>query len=370
MKKFVIHAFLSIALFLLTLEVCARLDDKFTYGAPFLGSYDGKDLIPYDSEGIRYNRPNSQFEKWKINHLGFRSEDLPEKKPSGVTRIVCMGASETFGSYEKEGVEWPAQLGRILSLHPNLQVVNGAVVGTSLKQYKKYIEKYVVKIEPDVIIMFINPFDYASRDDVEGSRMEHKIEQRGGLVRSMIFSSTELVLKVRFIPKIKQAIKKAIPPDILQRYQIWNLKRQLSALEKQRLNGKKPLDSVPEKCLNTFQNDLEYLLTYLLEKKIKVVLGTYPCLISKNNVKEYEVIFLDNRRFMVELSLDGMIDASPRFNQVIGRVASKFGVGLLDISSVVPKNGRYFADNVHYTDEGARLVASKFAEYIQKNIVY
>lgn len=79
MIKFVIHSFLSIAFFLLTLEVCARLDDKFTYEAPFLGTYSAMDLMAYDNEGVRYNIANSQFERWKINRLGFRGEDVPEK---------------------------------------------------------------------------------------------------------------------------------------------------------------------------------------------------------------------------------------------------------------------------------------------------
>ncbi len=370
--KFVIHSFLSIAVFLLTLEVCARLDDKFTYGAPFLGAYSGMDILAYDNEGVRYNIPNSQFERWKINRLGFRGEDVPEKKPDGVRRIVCIGASETFGSYERAGVEWPAQLRRILSRRPDLQVMNGAVVGTSLKQYKKYIEKYVLKIEPDVVIIFINPFDYALADDIEGSRVDSRIEQRTSGLRSSIFSLANLVLRSRFIPKIKQAIKNSLPPIILKRYQIWNLNEELLTLEKQRLKGKKPLDSVPEKRLVRFQKDLEYLLTYLLKNNIKVVVSTYPVLISKNNLKkkEYEVIFLDNRRFMVELSLDGIVDASARFNYVIGKVASELGVGLVDICSVMPKNKRYFADTVHYTDEGARLIAYEFADYIQKNIMY
>jgi len=370
--KFVIHSFLSITFFLLTLEVCARLDDKFTFGAPFLETYNGMGIVAYDNEGVRYNVPNSQFERWRINRLGFRGEDVPEKKPDGVKRIVCIGASETFGSHGRTGAEWPAQLGRILSYRPDLQVVNGAVVGLSFKKYKKYIEKYVLKIEPDVVIMFINPFDYASVDDVEDRRVEGKIEQRSSGLRSSIFSLADLAGSSRFRPKIKEAIKKAIPANILKRYQIWNLNREILALEKQRLKGKKPLDSVAEKNLVRFEKDLETLLTYLLKNDIKVVMSTYPVLISKNNLEEekYEVIFLDNRRFMVELSFDGIIDASARFNYVIGKMASKLGVGLVDIFSVMPKNERYFADIVHYTDEGSKLIAGEFAEYIQSNIMH
>jgi len=50
---------------------------------------------------------------------------------------------------------------------------------------------------------------------------------------------------------------------------------------------------------------------------------------------------------------------------VIKSVADEYLIGFVD-NNIISKNTKYFADNVHYTDEGARLVALNFATYIKK----
>jgi lysophospholipase L1-like esterase len=88
-------------------------------------------------------------------------------------------------------------------------------------------------------------------------------------------------------------------------------------------------------------------------------------LISPKNLQEHLEIFLDHRRFYVELSLLGIIDASLKLNEVIKSVANEYLIGFIDNNAAISKNTEYFADNVHYTDEGARLVAFNFAKYIK-----
>jgi lysophospholipase L1-like esterase len=115
---------------------------------------------------------------------------------------------------------------------------------------------------------------------------------------------------------------------------------------------------------------LEGLIEFLHHQKIAVILSSYPVLISPENLQEYLEIFLDHRRFYIELSLVGIIDASFKFNDVIKAIANEYSIGFIDNSSGIAKNTKYFADNVHYTDEGARLVALNFANYIKKRWVH
>jgi len=354
----------SIILFGLTMEVCARIDDKINYDAPLLGSYDSTLLRKSDSEGIRHNVPNSRFEKWKINKFGFRGDEISLEKPRGMKRIACMGTSESFGLYEDSGKEWPAQLNDLLSPSGKFQVINTSVVGLGIEYFKPYLEKYVLKFEPDLVILYINPYFYISQvgknpQKTSKPKME---EARQPISEGLTLKS--LRIDLRIFPKIKQAFKQIVPPRVLKRFQIWSMSREVQALEKHHLNGTKPIDVIPESYLNSFKNDLNDIILFLSSKGVGVILSSYPVLISKTNLGEYLEIFLDNRRFCIELSFEGMIKAPKQFNSIIQSIANEGGAGYVDNFNGMPKEIKCFGDNVHYTNEGARIIASNFAKYI------
>jgi hypothetical protein len=162
--KKALDLFLFCVAFLLCLEVAARVDDKIQYSAPFLDRYSADRLRTNDSGGFKRNFPGRQFEKWRINQSGFRGPEISIKKTDGVKRIICLGSSETFGLYESPGKEWPAQLGTMLKSQGQFEVINASVAGLTLKNYLLYFEKYVLKFEPDVVILFVNPFYYGAEE--------------------------------------------------------------------------------------------------------------------------------------------------------------------------------------------------------------
>jgi len=367
MRKAII-IFASSLLFIITIEVCARIDDKIRYRAPFFGDYSSALLRTKDPEGINCNVPNSRFEKWKINRFGFPGEDITSTKPKGMIRIICMGTSETFGLYESPRQEWPNQLKNMLKEDNHFEVINTSVVGLPLKKYHRYIEKYVLKLTPDMIILFINPFDYAVGTEKFAKRQNISQKEIKEGLRRKISDFKKIISNIRILPKLKQVFKKVIPNQVLRRYQIWDLKRQLNDLERRRLDGSKPINAISNESLEGFRNDLEELIQFLRHQKIEVILGSYPVMISPENLDKHLEIFLDHRRFYVELSLQGIIDASVKFNEVIESVADEYLIGFIDNNAAISKNTEYFADNVHYTDEGARLVALNFATYIKKQL--
>ena len=63
------------------------------------------------------------------------------------------------------------------------------------------------------------------------------------------------------------------------------------------------------------------------------------------------------------------MDASVKFNEVIESVANNYLIVFIDNNAAISKDTQNFADNVHYTDEGAKLVASSFANYLKNRKV-
>jgi len=357
---------LAAVVFLASMEMAARVDDFVRYGAPVFATYTPDRLRKIDQDGIQHNVPNSHFEKWRINANGFRGPEVLSSKPANVRRIVCMGTSETFGLYENSGQEWPAQLADLLEEYRRYEVINAAVVGLSFKHYKSYLTKYVLRFDPDTIIVMVNPFTYAAgkfraekvRIKKDDTHVRHKKRQ----VRTLHLANISGDL--RLMPKIKQALKQVAPAGLLTNYQAWSMKRQVRNIEKQRLNGQKPSDRVSEQGLAKFREDLESLIQFLLGRNIEVILCSYPVLINKTNVDRYPAIFLDHRRFYIELSLEGIANGAILFNREIQAIATKYDLFFVDTDSAIPKNNDYFGDNVHYKDKGAKQVALQIKQQL------
>ena len=354
---------LSFVVFLVMLEAAARVDDRIRYGAPLLDKYSSDLLRTNDSDGIRMNVPGSHFEKWKINRFGFRGREIELQKPKGIKRIICMGSSETFGLYEDLGKEWPAQLGEMLASIGHFEVINASVTGLYLKDFRPYMEKYVLRFDPDFVILVVNPYYYGLENRgnhvaAKPNAGDTKKRDKGGR-----FSGWDLSQECRILPKMKQAVKRAMPEDFYRRYALWSMARQVDRLEHSYLKGRKAADVISKGGLENFKSDLENLVEFLRRKGIDVILISYPALISKENIREHLDVFLDYRRFCIGLSFEGIIDCLLKANEMIRSVAIESGSGFVDLESAIPKTTEFFGDNVHYTDKGAKIVALKLYEY-------
>jgi lysophospholipase L1-like esterase len=62
-----------------------------------------------------------------------------------------------------------------------------------------------------------------------------------------------------------------------------------------------------------------------------------------------------------------MISAPIRLRDTVRSIANEVATEFVDNYQLIPKSKKYFADNIHYTEKGARLVASNFAQCILKN---
>lgn len=357
----------AVVAFMLTIELCTRIDDAIRYDAPLWKTYNADGLKGIDSEGISYNIPNAVFQKWQNNGYGFRGPEIVPAKTPGTVRVVCLGASESYGLYESPGKEWPAQL-RTLLQNSKYQIINVSVVGLGLGSYEAYLKKYVLQLEPDIIVCFINPLFYAIGFEKNPGH-QVSILKTGATVtgRKPAAPTRKITFSSRCLPKIKQVLKQALQdslPKVLKSYQVWNLQKQINTAELTQLGGQKPKDMVSANSVASFSHDLSGFVSFLESRKIKVLLATYPALISHDNLAAYPDIFLDNRRFFVRFSLFGMLDVLEKYNSAIRTVAIKHGGKCVDCQAAIPKTDRYFGDNVHYTDQGARLIAEKIAGQI------
>jgi hypothetical protein len=92
-----------------------------------------------------------------INGAGFRGKDFSREKASGVVRIVTLGASSTFGFYNRDEDTYPAQLQRILESrcsHVSFEVLNLGIPHSSSDMIAALYLAEGTRLSPDAVTFY------------------------------------------------------------------------------------------------------------------------------------------------------------------------------------------------------------------------
>jgi lysophospholipase L1-like esterase len=343
-----LRVLLHLAVAGLVLEGAARLDDRVRWGAPLLGRYDPEVLRAVDRAGYPRNVPGASFEKWRINHLGFRGPELGPAAPPGAVRIACLGQSESFGLYEGEGGEWPARLQQLLG--QRAEVVNASVVGLGRGGRAAYLADRVLPLHPDVVVLYVNVL--AELPPLPAPPGPGAAAP--GAPRS------------RFLAKARVALQEALPAGLRRRFRAWRLARELRALEARAPGGRPPADAPTDEAVTAFEAHLRALLAETASAGAIPVLVTYPVLADAPEPARFALELLDERKWHPQWSDRGLVEGTRALNAAVRRVAAERAVPLVDLAEAMPRTRDVFADAVHYTDRGAAVVAERVAAALDR----
>jgi len=118
--------------------------------------------------GLRYNDPGSRYRhksadgtwRFRINQQGMRDDrDFGYVKPPGVKRIVSLGDSFTIGYEVDVDQTFSSVLEKQLTdAGYDVQVLNAGVSGFSTAEEALYLERELLKYDPDVVVLsyFVN----------------------------------------------------------------------------------------------------------------------------------------------------------------------------------------------------------------------
>lgn len=122
------------------------------------------------------SRLNLDFQGTRVftNSLGLRNRKIKIKKDRHTFRIVCLGASPTFGWGVKQDKIYSSCLEKLLQeskgIKKKIEVINAAQIGYSSYQGLVFLKEYILKLSPDLITVpyVINDVDvhrfYRSND--------------------------------------------------------------------------------------------------------------------------------------------------------------------------------------------------------------
>jgi hypothetical protein len=113
----------------------------------------------YRPNQVRYDFASGSGERFqvKINSRGFRGREFAEAKRPGVVRVVTLGASSTFGYYNRDSETYPAQLEQILRsgcTTKNYEVINLGIPHLKASQSALLFRSEGLPLDPDVVTFY------------------------------------------------------------------------------------------------------------------------------------------------------------------------------------------------------------------------
>jgi hypothetical protein len=159
----------GLAVALLGVEVAARvadLDGRWMPSLLWVNAADAEFLVPSSTPGLVYElAPSLSLDVKPIpgwgdpsrhvstNSLGLRGPERPVAKPPGTLRIVCIGASNTYGAAVTDGHTWPDALERSLVLRGiRAEVWNSGVSAWVTTQAVIRADRALAAWEPDLLL--------------------------------------------------------------------------------------------------------------------------------------------------------------------------------------------------------------------------
>jgi hypothetical protein len=355
-------------LFILGLEVCARVDDFLTWGAPFFGHYSHLMLTERDELGV-HSTHGTQFEKWVLDEHGFRvapnGPTITVTKPEGIIRIAVLGASETFGLYESPGMDYPAQMQTMLDeVSPGrYQVLNAGCAGMTLPRFTFYYTAWIKQFQPDITVIYPTPASYLA---IRRPRSEIEPE---------VHRPKQLGENLRLARKLKIVLRGFLP----QSWQAWWRQRKLD-----RAIASKPPEwqwqQAPAERIKLFYDHLVRLLDEVSQSGSQIVLVTHAHRFPSDMAKwssEDKLHMTRWREFCGRPSARAILEMEDIANKIIRKLGIERAIHVADVASAVPPMSKphanstakpipNFADFVHFTDAGAEIVASVLVNQILK----
>jgi len=349
-------------LFVVTLDIAARVDDWVRWRAPFGESYDHSNLVTSDSITLR-GRAGYRFEKWAMNSHGFRGPELFTGENSRPVRVVTLGASETFGLFESAGGEYPARLQALLdSLSPRrFEVVNTALPGMSLLAMRPYLRHVVAPLKPDVVLVYPSPsfFLEISPPRVRPPSTGDTRERSAGAISSGI--SVASAARVR--NKARTLIKQLVPVRVQLAIRQGRLH-----LTRSRHDADWVWTSVPVDRMQMFEEQLEQVVQDIED------LGAAPVLVTHSNrfLHRGEPFSIEDRQHLLAVvsaywpraSEDVAIGVDSAANRRLRSLAVNRSVPIVETERRIPADAVHFADYSHFTDAGAARMAALIAEQL------
>ena len=305
----------------------------------------------------------------KINRFGFRG-DPP--KFNSKPMILTIGGSTAENWVLDDNSTWSAILEKQLKQKfNNVDVISLGKAGTNgrhnLLQLKKTSE-YLPKVDFYVILIGLNDFLFDNKIHLP-LELEDKwwFEQA---FMSQPYSEGKFALTIVLKRILKKKKQNQLPTSNFGLY-VEELRNAFQKVEKSQIIEKLQNQ---DKYLSIYEKTILDLKKFSDTKNSSIIFMTQPFLWSENMSKEtIENLFCgfigsDHKSTDTKwYSIDTLRHGLDTYNKKLLSLCKKYELLCIDLEKEIPKTIDYFYDDVHFTNNGADLVATKIKEKILEN---
>lgn len=358
-------------------------DESAYVKVPFL-NFRLKPNIKFDDDPSIFRFFHTNFD---TNSYGFRkNEPYNIEKPSDIYRIICMGASTTFGhAASSTSATYPAFLKTALhDAYPDakFEVLNMGIPGFNALQQLILLEAELLNYDPDMIIIYCGWCDITNIFHLEKSRYETIF------VGESRFAKYKEDSKNKYFADSKFAILRRIGR---WQYKIDKKRHKISDGYKQKQSKdqryKIMMKSIEEynkddfylkRLINIYKNSLESIVLIAQRRGIEVVLLTLPSVVKKDSPDNFFDMFKNKFTNSIpfvkgdpytemRLSMQG------EFNNIIRGILQRNECILVDTDRFLPRDERVFdlfSDEIHFNDKGNQFLAELVASTIKNSNIF
>jgi len=349
------------ALFLIAFvaaEIGARVDDWAHDGVPPLANPSpAYDLQVQNADGIVRGRPNGRYKRWQLNEHGFRSPPMSQEPAPGRVRVAVLGASETFGLYESNGAEMPAQLARELQDETSVEVFNASITGMTVRSMLPYWEGWVSDFRPRIVVLYASPLFYLRDSAIKPipESVAAAPRKSEGELRPVV---AEPGLNSRFVSRLKDSYHF---PDWIQRHR--------NRWEIERLSQDKPADwyyrSAPAANLARFRADIDALTQAIRASGAEVVVVTHAVRAESPPRPDDLDDLQSMRTHLPQATPETLVAFNQEASAALLDMCRENGMPSLDAAAALNGKRELYGDLVHFNDAGASALARLVAERVR-----
>jgi hypothetical protein len=331
-------------------EAGARLDDWMFQGVPPLSSPTYDSELRLQDHGFVRGRPNGHFKRWQLNEHGFNGPPNALVPPKDCVRVVVLGASETFGSFESPGREFVSQLRRRLEGEGCFEVINASIVGMSMGSAKGYFEGWVRRFDPHVVLIYPNPLLNLRIAEDSDAHCASRPPERAPPPPA----PEPPPVRSRFLDRLRDAF------DTPQWLVDAGIERQIA--RKLEAHGPDwPMTSVPQECLRAFEEDVQTLVRAVHASGAVAVVSTHANVLHDDAVTR-QGLWL--RQWVPRVTAEGQIRFHDRANDRLRSLSADSDAAVFDAERALGGCAPCFVDPVHFSDEGADRLAAAMAPFL------
>jgi len=335
------------ACLLIAFETAVQIRSYFRNGESVLNALAGEALYVTDERTrLKVLSPNHVFHRdgteIRTNELGLRSPSIFVAKPPNTVRIAVIGASTAMGLYAVSNEEtFSYQLGKFLEAsHPSthIEVINAGISGYGLTDQSIMLEKIVLPLKPDIVIVYSGFNDFADYCRGEsGEKINRARIQRVGVplieLPSWLLSS-ELIHKntvaLRSFPANRNVYRSAATVD-----------------------------------LSPYKKKLEGLIQVAKRGNVKLVVSTNARAFRRDQSQaEQEALSETARYYNPCFDTAGLHTLHERHNNAILELTRSRGVQSVRLDELIPGGRRYFVDASHFSNEGEKKAAEHLRRFL------